>query len=186
MHPLSATIAANVRRLREQLGLSQQQVAVIARIPRPTWANLESGQANPTILVLTKVASALNVGVEDLLESSLGPARLVRAETLPTRRRGRVAVRSLLPEPLPGLSWERMAVPPKAQLAFTPDTKGSRKYTACEVGELDVVIADTTYTCLAGDVLVYRADQPHSYRNTGRGAAIVHCLLTFAGASPQQ
>lgn len=183
MDPLSANIAANVRRLREQRGLSQQQVATIAQIPRPTWANLESGQANPTISVLTKVASALSVSVEDLLQPAVGPARLVRAETLPSRKRGRVSVRTLLPVPLPGLDWERLVLPPKTQLAVTAHARGSHKYTLCELGELEVTVGEAVYECLAGDVLVFRGDQPHTFRNSARSATTAHCLLTFAGAS---
>lgn len=42
-------------------GLSQQQIARIADMPRATWANLESGAANPALSVLVKVAQALQV-----------------------------------------------------------------------------------------------------------------------------
>ena len=45
----AANLAANVRRLREERGLSQQRIAQLAGVPRPTWASLESGSANPTL-----------------------------------------------------------------------------------------------------------------------------------------
>ncbi len=64
---ISANLADNLRQLREARGLTQQQLAKIAGLPRPTWGNLESGAANPTIAVLVKVASALQVSVEELL-----------------------------------------------------------------------------------------------------------------------
>jgi DNA-binding XRE family transcriptional regulator len=51
----------NIRQLREARGLTQQQIAKVAGVPRPTWANLESGAANPTLAVLIRVASALQV-----------------------------------------------------------------------------------------------------------------------------
>ena len=63
----------NIRQLRESRGLSQQQIAKLAGIPRPTWTNLESGGANPTLAVLVKVAAALNVRLEELL----GPPKAV-------------------------------------------------------------------------------------------------------------
>ena len=64
-------LAANVRRLREGRGLSQQQMAKLSGVPRPTWASLESGSANPTLAVLSKAASALQVSIEELI----GPPR---------------------------------------------------------------------------------------------------------------
>ena len=39
--------AGNVKQLRQARGMTQQQVAKIAGLPRATWANLESGAANP-------------------------------------------------------------------------------------------------------------------------------------------
>ena len=43
------------------------EMSRLAALPRATWTNLESGAANPTIAVLTKVALALQVSVEELL-----------------------------------------------------------------------------------------------------------------------
>jgi len=42
---------------------TQQQIAKLAGVPRATWANLESGAANPTLAVLVKIAAALSVYV---------------------------------------------------------------------------------------------------------------------------
>jgi XRE family transcriptional regulator, regulator of sulfur utilization len=52
---IGANLADNLRALREARGLSQQQIAEIAGVPRPTWAHLESGAANPTVAVLVRV-----------------------------------------------------------------------------------------------------------------------------------
>ena len=59
--PDTGHLADNVRTLREARGLSQQQIAKLAAVPRATWTNLESGTANPTLAVLVKVAGALQV-----------------------------------------------------------------------------------------------------------------------------
>ena len=64
---LAPNLADNMRALREARGLSQQQMAQIAGVPRPTWAHLESGAANPTMTVLVRVASALQVRVDELI-----------------------------------------------------------------------------------------------------------------------
>ncbi|MBA3393202.1 MAG: helix-turn-helix transcriptional regulator, partial [Deltaproteobacteria bacterium] len=101
-------LADNIKAVREARGLSQQQIAKAAGIPRATWTNLESGAANPTLAVLVKVANVLQVRVDELLASPRRPARHLRASELPVRERGSVRVRKLLPEPLPGLDLERM------------------------------------------------------------------------------
>ncbi len=182
MNQLSHNLAANLRRLRENLGLSQQQVANNAGIPRPTWANLESGEANPTISVLTKVAAALNVDVESLLRPPASVVRIVPAESLPSKRRGKVSVRSLLPEPMVGLELERLVLPVATQLHVAPHARGSRKYATCEVGEIELVVMGVAHPGRAGDVLVCRGDQPHTFRNVGRSPAVVYCVVSFAGS----
>ena len=68
-------LADNIKALRETRGLSQQQMAKAAGIPRATWTHLESGAANPTLAVLVKVAAALQVRLDELLAPARGPAR---------------------------------------------------------------------------------------------------------------
>lgn len=49
---IASYIAQNIKALQQSRNLTQEQLARLAGIPRPTWANLESGSANPTIIVL--------------------------------------------------------------------------------------------------------------------------------------
>lgn len=49
---VATNLAGNIRKLREERGLSQQRMADLSGMPRPTWASLESGSANPTLAVL--------------------------------------------------------------------------------------------------------------------------------------
>src|SRR5215468_8601141 len=94
----AAHLGRNIQTLREARGRTQQQIARVAGIPRATWANLESGGANPTLAVLIKVANALQVRLEELIEPPRRTGRLTRAAELPTREKSTVTVRKLLPE----------------------------------------------------------------------------------------
>jgi len=88
-------LGANVRRLREARGVSQQQMASLAGIPRPTWASLESGAANPTLSVLTRVAASLQVSIEELVDPPRTACRLLPAHEAPVRRRQGATLRPL-------------------------------------------------------------------------------------------
>ncbi|HSN29386.1 MAG TPA: helix-turn-helix transcriptional regulator, partial [Kofleriaceae bacterium] len=83
-------LAENMRGIREARGLSQEQIAKIAGIPRATWTHLESGAANPTLAVLVKVANALQIRLDELLATPRQTTRLLRADELPSRQRGAV------------------------------------------------------------------------------------------------
>ncbi|MEO6774527.1 MAG: XRE family transcriptional regulator [Kofleriaceae bacterium] len=180
--PTSPTdhLADNVKAIRETRGLSQQQIAKIAGIPRATWTNLESGDANPTLAVLVKVAAALEVRLDELLAAPRQPARFLRADELPTRQRGQVAIRKLLPEPLPNLDLERMTLPPGARMAGVPHTPGTREYLACEQGSVELAVAGERYTLREGDVVIFRGDQRHAYHNPAKTTAIAYSAIAFA------
>ena len=173
-------LADNIRALRATRALSQQQIARAAGIPRATWTHLESGAANPTLAVLVKVANALQVRLDELLAPPRQPARLLRASELPTRERGDVHIRKLLPEPLPGLDLERMVLPAGARMAGVPHTPGTREYLTCERGTVELAVGGERYRLGEGDVVSFRGDQRHGYHNPGTATAIAYSAIAFA------
>ena len=177
---VAANLAQNIRELRDARGMSQAQLAKAAGIPRPTWTNLESGSANPTLAILLKVAGALHVRLEELLAAPRGLGRLYRASELTVRKRGKVTVRKLLPESLRGLDLERIELPAGASLTGVPHTAGTREYCTCERGSIELSVRGRSFVLGAGDVVVFAGDQRHGYRNVGRGLAIAHAVVTFA------
>ena len=174
------TLADNIRMLREARGLSQQQIAKQAGVPRATWTHLESGGANPTLAVLVKIANALQVRLDELLAAPRTSARHLKASELPTRDRGQVAIRKLLPEPLPGLDIERMVLPPGARMAGVPHTPGTREYLTCERGTVELAVAGEKYTLLEGDVVSFRGDQRHAYHNPGSATSVAYTAIAFS------
>lgn len=172
-------LADNIRALRTARGLSQQQIARAAGVPRATWTHLESGAANPTLAVLIRVADALQVRLDELLAVAGGPARHIPAAELPVRRRGDVTVRKLLPEALPGLDLERMVLPAGARMAGVPHTPGTREYLTCERGVVELAVAGQRYRLAEGDVVTFRGDQRHGYHNPGAQPAVAYSAIAF-------
>jgi transcriptional regulator with XRE-family HTH domain len=177
---IPARLAANLRQLREARGLSQQQAARLAGLPRPTWATLETGSANPTLAVLLGVAAALQVSIEELVGPPRTTGRLYRAAELRSRRRGAVTVRDLLPEKIAALEIERLEIPREAVLNGIPHTPGTREYLACERGRIELATEGEVFALGAGDVVVFRGDQRHSYRNPGTETAVGYSVVALA------
>jgi transcriptional regulator with XRE-family HTH domain len=177
---LSSRLGRNVRHLREARGLTQQQVARLAGLPRATWSHVESGAANPTLSVLDKVATALQVPIEELTSAPHAPGRLFPRSSLRSRRQGDGAIRQLLPDPIPGVLIDRMELPPEGRIPGVPHMPGTREYFTCEAGTVDVTVAGTRWTVTPGDVLVFRGDQRHSYRNAGSEDAVGYSVVLLA------
>ena len=61
-------LANNIKKLREAKGLSQEKLARLADVANNTLIKMESGEnQNPTLDTLKKVAKALVVSVDDLI-----------------------------------------------------------------------------------------------------------------------
>lgn len=176
---LSSRLGHNMRQLRQARGLTQQQMAKLSGLPRATWANLESGGANPTLAVLHAVAMAFQISLEELVAEPRASARLYRRGSLPSRQRGSVQVSSLLPDKVPGMQIERLELPAGARMVGVPHMPGTREYLTCESGELELVASGESFAMTAGDVVVFRGDQRHSYVNRGRGPAIGYSVVTL-------
>ncbi len=181
MTDIHANLAQNIRRLREARGLSQERMSQLSGIPRPTWANLESGAANPTLAVLSKAAAALQLSIEELLGAPRAEVRLYRRGEVKERQRQGTRLRPLLPEALPGLEIARMAIRPGGHMVGIPHTPGTREYLTCERGEVQLSAAGEKWLLEEGDMLVFRGDQPHGYKNPDPAVtAIAISVVCFA------
>jgi transcriptional regulator with XRE-family HTH domain len=177
---LASRLAKNIRQLRSARGLTQQQMAKISGLPRATWANLESSASNPTLSVLHKAAVALQVPLEELISRPRAACKFYGRDSLPLRVRGKVAVRKLLPDPLPGMAIDRMEFGPRAQMTGVPHTPGTREYLTCESGTIVLVAAGEKWQLGPGDMVVFRGDQRHSYENPGGDTAVGYSIVLLA------
>jgi len=63
------TISENIKRLRNKLGLTQDDLAKKADIKYTTLMKVESGTVNkPSVQTMAKIAKALGVSIEDLIK----------------------------------------------------------------------------------------------------------------------
>ncbi|MDD3729201.1 MAG: helix-turn-helix transcriptional regulator [Candidatus Pacebacteria bacterium] len=64
-----STIAENIKKYRNKIGVSQDKLSKLADVTYNTIIKIESGaNINPTIETLSKIAKALGVGVDDLIK----------------------------------------------------------------------------------------------------------------------
>jgi transcriptional regulator with XRE-family HTH domain len=64
---LRQQVGSNVRRIRRELGISQEELAFRSELHRTYISGVERGIRNPTIIVLGRIADALDVAPGDLL-----------------------------------------------------------------------------------------------------------------------
>ena|SRR5438552_7013659 len=172
-------LARNLLSLRHTRALTQDALAKAAALPRSTIANLESGDGNPSLAVLVKLAGALSVPIDELLASPRALVRRWPADEVASRSKGRgVSIRPLVPEPVPDEMMEVMDFEPGAVMGGTPHLPGTREFFTCLDGRVNLMVAGERYELGPGDVLAFPGNLPHSYQNgdalqAARGVSVV-------------
>ncbi len=165
----ASNLAENLRYLRHKKGLSQQELAKRASIPRTTLTHMESGQGNPSLQNLIKVSTTIGVGIEELLSRPKTDATLIPAKEVPLKQLsgGQVNIFKLLPDSLKGFVMDRMVFAPQSRMGGHPHLPGTREYLTVLNGEMTVYISGERFTVAPGDVLAFAGNQAHSYANHG-------------------
>jgi transcriptional regulator with XRE-family HTH domain len=65
-------VGRNVKRIRQQRGLTQEQLAELSGFSQQYISGLEQGRRNPTVVSLYELATALGVSHMELLRPSEG------------------------------------------------------------------------------------------------------------------
>ena len=182
---VASHLARNLASLRHARGLTQEALAKACGVPRSTIANLESGDSNPSLAVLVKVAHALSVPIDELLASPRAKVRKWSESDVGTRHHGRgVTLRALVPEPVPEEVLTLMDFAPDGAMRGAPHLPGTREYFTCLAGRVTIYVAGDRHDLGPGDVLAFPGNLPHSYQNPdprerARGVSVV--VLAKAG-----
>ena len=176
---VASHLARNLVGLRRTRNQTQQVLARASGVPRSTIANLESGEGNPSLAVLVKVANAFGVPIDELLAAPRAKVRLWQASEVAVRAQGRgVTLRPLVPEPVPDELLTLMDFAPDGAMRGTPHLPGTREFFTCLAGRVTIYVAGTRHELAGGDVLGFPGNVAHSYQNDdharpARGVSIV-------------
>src|SRR6478736_2665759 len=178
----STMLAANLRRLRERRKLTQQDLAERSGVPRPTLAHLESGDANPTLSVMVRVAEALGTSIEELIGRVEPAVTLHSSKTLTEQRRGKARVVELAPAAFAGLSFQRVELPAGARFDAAPEARTGRCFVTLEAGELTLEAGGETHRLNRGDVAAILREVGHRWINSGRAHAVLYSVTEGSAA----
>lgn len=169
---LGRVVASNLKRLRRRQGYSLERLAKRSGVSRAMLGQIETGRSVPTIALLSKIATALEVSIPSLLVSPDAVAtQLLRAEKTRSvvSNGGRFVARALFP--LGGerrVEFYEITIAPGHRENAEPHPPGTRENLVVVEGSVDVQVGrEKPVTLASGDALLFAADQPHSYRNTG-------------------
>jgi transcriptional regulator with XRE-family HTH domain len=184
---LSAILAKNLKRLRTQRGHSLERLAKLSGVSRAMLGQIETGKSTPTISLLWKVATALDVPFANLLaaQPTSGTAVLRRdgAKVLSSSD-GRFTSRALFPfDSERRVEFYELRLAPNHREDAEAHAPGTKENLIVASGAIEIATThDRPVTLAEGDAILFEADVPHSYRNLASTEAVLYLVMTYVEA----
>lgn len=176
-------VGLNLKRLRADRGLSLEKLAQATAVSRAMLGQIETGQSAPTIKTLWKIAHALDIPFSALIAgNAAGNTTLLRHAQ--TRRlenaQGTFVSRALFPLGGPRrVEFYELTISPRSEERAVAHPAGTVENLTIARGQLEVSMRNETFVLMAGDVLIFEADVPHTYSNRSAEPTLAYLVMTY-------
>ena len=169
---LAGAFGGNVRRRREEAGLTLEQLSTRSSVSRAMLSKVERGEKSPTIGVASRIAHALGTPLSDLIgapAAASGVAVAMRKNDRPVFRDPETGFERHMVSAAPGAGGAEMIVhylPAQVSTGLLPAyPPGTEKQLVVLEGTLTVAIGGISETLNTGDSLFFQADADHGFAN---------------------
>jgi transcriptional regulator with XRE-family HTH domain len=184
---LSSILGRNLRRLRTQRGHSLERLAKLSGVSRAMLGQIETGKSTPTISLLWKVATALDIPFATLLAAEPTSGTVVlrcdEAKVLSSSD-GRFTSRALFPfDSERRVEFYELRLAPNHREDADAHASGTKENLIVARGTVEIISGrERPVTLAEGDAILFEADVPHSYRNLTSVEAVLYLVMTYVEA----
>ena len=183
--PVSSEIGTRLHHARLARGARLKDIAEVAKYSESLVSKIENNKVQPSIRMLHRICAALDLTIGELFASPEHDNRVVLRsgeritfEIDPLRRGSGVRMERLVPYAKGHLLQGNIHI-----VAPGGSSEGLITHHGEEVGyvisgELELTVADHTYSLSEGDSFCFRSETPHGYRNTSPREARVLFINT--------
>lgn len=167
-------VATEVRRRRQQRNWTLDVAAARLGVSRRLLAQLEAGQGNPSLSTLLAIAEGFDISLVELLAGGDKPAITIQhdnaaAPVLWSGANGGAGRLLLGSDPLELWQW---SLEPGDERTSEAHRTGSREILLVTAGTVTITVGSAEPVSVKrGQSAMFRADEPHSYRNEAKTAA---------------
>ncbi len=170
--PTAKVLCDRVTTLRQRNNYTLEQFAAACGVSRSMLSQIERGQANPTLAVIYRIATAFEMSIGELVDDPAStsaievirgsdPGNLFRAD-------GECGIRTLSPLHMEkSVEFYELTIQAGAELKSAPHFEGTRELFTITEGAARVISGDAVRDLEAGDSAQYRADIAHCISNSG-------------------
>lgn len=181
---LSQVLGHNLRRLRTKQGHSLERLAKLSGVSRAMLSLIETGKSAPTINLLWRISTALEVPFATLLGNQNAHGTVVLracdAKVLNSSPGG-FSSRALFPfDGERKVEFYELRLAPGHVERAEAHAPGTVENIVVTKGALEVRLGREAPTELGeGDAILFEADVAHSYRNLASGETVAYLVMTY-------
>jgi transcriptional regulator with XRE-family HTH domain len=185
---IGAAVAANLRRLRQEHGLTLDQLSENSGVSRAMLNQIETGKSIPTIATLWKVAAGLHIPFNQLIAVEAGPKSVVLRRTdakVLFNGDNTFSSRALFPfdgGPRATEFYELLIAPNGAERADA-HARGTVEQLVLVRGRVRVEVGGIAHELGEHDAISFQADLPHAYINPdAKREALLYLVMIYPEA----
>ncbi len=172
---LNRAVAENIKRIRKSKKMSMEKTALEAGVSRSMLGQIERGEANPSVAILGKIAAALKVPAEVLLENDDFTSLLLSRELDNKANRmdaGKVVLRPSFPyDDTTRQESFFLDLYIMGTYAPEPSVPGCVCHATLISGTAKITAEEQEFTLTERDALRFAADRPYAITNMTNATA---------------
>ena len=182
MEQMSRNIGVQLKKIRHQRQASLDDIAKATGVSKAQLAQIEKGEANPTVSTIWKIAAGLRISFSSLLQPpkekvqkySSNSANFVAEED------GKYRVYSIIPyDPDRGWEFYKVEMEPGVIHKSEAHTEGVEETVIVIQGQAVIHLGSIKEELVVGDTIVFSGDQEHHYENPTEQLTILHLILQY-------
>jgi len=180
----SRAFGGRLRALRTERQLTLEQLSALAGVSKAMLSQIEQDKVNPTVAVMLKIATALELNIGDLVDE---PSRSNIARIIPASddrytflAEPDCTIRTLSPMNMEkNIEFYRLTLERGADHSSEPHFPGTEEFLYVNQGRVRVTTGDQQAEIGRGDSIHYRADVPHAIASIGRGRVEAYMIVHY-------
>ena len=181
---VSSQLCRRLKELRAERGWSLDALSKACGVSRSMLSEIERNKANPTIVVMYRIAQAFGMSLGQFVEApgATSAVDVIRAGDRAYHYRSDkdCQIRTLSPLHLEkDVEFYEVTLQPGGALRSSPHFEGTREFLTLQKGGVRVESAGDAVNLEPGDSASYRADVPHAIVNIGRRAAVIFLVDSY-------
>ncbi len=156
MEELQSVLAKNLKKIREERGLSLDKVASLTKVSKSMLGQIERGESNPTLATVWKIAGGLHVSLTELVKEKEDEHELIRHDKM-----NHIEGNDGKSKTYPYFTYEdgrpyevyKVDIESKGYIEAEPHQKGTTEVIVVYEGEITIRVADQEFTLTEGDAI---------------------------------